>query len=230
MSNEHNTKCLCGKGTVHFHFDNYGRSHSQLNCPECSRRYHVNPFGLLPRHIPLKFPKDEMSRRIHNLQWHVSHKEPMYHPRDTLDLMTDEEKIIMYGPDWSTRDYWWYNRNDATGRISLMQSLMCKLAYQYTLRELLILHDCMDDSVYNPTIDSISKCYSKLSEDDIQQCFRRTIIDYKRHEELQVKWKAEQERSEEQLDECLQKQRAQHEELKRQWKECVITWEQLEEV
>ncbi len=232
MINVHDTKCLCGKGKVHSHFDLYGNFHSKLDCPECSKKYHVGVFGLLPRNIPLKYPKDELARRISGLEFRLRQHTPVYSTEDVLSFMTEEEKIAIYGPKYNNPYHWYMlNSSDNAVRAGLMHRLMREMAYHYDMRELLIMHDEMDDEIYNAEVDKMMKRYhGKLSEADVQQCLRRTIIDYKRHLEMQKKWHEERAKDEAQLYELKLQQKVQHERLERSWREDCIPWEALDKL
>ncbi len=231
MHNVHNTKCLCGKGIAHAHFDNYSNFHSWLTCPECSRKYHAHVFGLLPRHIPVKYPKDNIQKEIDRIQFRLRRSEPMYVREDINAFMTDEEKDVVYGESWRTDPIpivRYYTEEGA--KIGLMQRCMREAAYRFSQYELLRMHDHMDDSIYDEAVEKLMQKYRTLTEAEMQQCLRRAIIDYKRHKEAQSRWFRSREEEEARLHELLMQQKQQRDDLERQWKLCVIPWEELEEI
>lgn len=231
MHNVHNTKCLCGKGIAHAHFDNYSRFHSWITCPECSRKYHAHVFGLLPRHIPVKPPKDRLQKRIHSLQWHLRLEEPQYNHEDRELFLTDEERDIIYGPNWRNDSYPIIRYlGEKTGHVLVVQQLMAELAYHFSQYELLRMHDDLDDSIYNKAVEKILQKKRVITEEELQLCLRRTIIDYQKHKEAAARWLQSKEKDAEELQECLAKKRAANEELERMWQECAIPWESLEAV
>ncbi len=230
MHNVHNTKCLCGKGIAHAHFDNYSRFHAWLTCPDCSRKYHAHVFGLLPRHIPVKMPKNQLQKDINRLRFRISQDEPRYEYDDRHSFYTDEEKDELYGSSWRTDSLpiiRWHT--EKSGKILVKHHLMTLLAFKYSRKELLIMHDHVDDSIYDARVEKLMQKFQVLSDDDMQECLRRTIIDYDKHKTAVVNWRAAQAKAEEELIELLRRQKKEQEELERQWKECVIPWESLEE-
>lgn len=231
MHNVHNTKCLCGKGIAHAHFDNYSRFHSWITCPDCSRKYHAHVFGLLPRHIPVRMPKNQLQKDINRLQWHLRQEEPLYEHDDRNSFYTDEEKDELYGPSWRTDSLpiiRWHT--EKIGKILVLHRLMSLLAFKYSRKQLLIIHDRLDDSIYDATAEKILQKFHIVSEEELKECLRRTIIDYDKHKVAVINWRAAQARDEEKLMELLRRQKQEQEELERQWKECVIPWESLEAV
>ena len=231
MHNVHNTKCLCGKGIAHVHFDNYSNFHSWLTCPDCSRKYHAHVFGLLPRHIPVKHPKSKITKEISTLRYWLHNGEPMYVREDINAFMTEEEMDIVYTDSWRTDPVPMIRFFSEEGAIvGLMQRCMRVIAYQYSKYELLRIHDDMVDSIYNKEAEKLMQKYRVLSEEQLLQCFRRAIIDYERHKEAQQRWYHSREKDEQRLQELLIAEKEEKAELERKWKECVIPWEQLEEV
>lgn len=230
MHNVHTTKCLCGKGIAHAHFDNYSNFHSWLTCPECSRKYHAHVFGLLPRHIPVKYPKDKLQREIDRIQFRLRQAEPMYVREDINAFMTDEEKDVVYGDSWRTGLPIVKFFSEEGAKVGIIQRCMREIAYRCSQYELLRMHDDMYGRVYNEAVEQLIAKYRVISYEEMQQCFRRAIIDYKRHKEAQQRWWHSREEEEERLRELAAQQKQQRKDLERQWKECAIPWEELEAV
>lgn len=228
MINVHNTKCLCGKGTVHYHCDDYGHIHSKLDCPECSRKYHVTSNGLMPRHIPIKYPKDHIHKQIERLKWRLRLDYPYYPEEVEMSFMTDEEKIIVYGSADKPVRYAMRYFNHEAMRITVFHSLMRELAYKYSKHHLLVMHDHIDDSIYDAEVERIGWQHHNFTEAELQAAMRRTIIDYEKHRAQHDKWNRDTEKAEQDLQEWYAKQEEARAALRKRWDECVIPWDQLE--
>lgn len=229
---EYNVKCLCGKGKAHFHIDRWGHRHSWLSCPDCARKYHVTQNGLLPRNIPLKYPNSNTAKQIKREEKYLHEKAPWYSFQDWRHFMTEEEINIVYENRddglWLTRPF----HDDKSWKIIHGVHLMSEWAYLYTKRQLLILHDTIDDSIYTPESDKFLRQYRgrSVSEEEIVALLRRTIIDYEKHIPFQEKWKQEQQERERNLLHLRDKLRLEHEQIEELWKTAVIRWDQLEAI
>lgn len=231
MINRHDTKCLCGNGTVHFHFDTKGNPHSKLDCAKCASKYHVTPFGLLPRHVPLRYPKDKNVRESERLRNWIGSSIPRYGHAELARLMNNEELVAAYGPTKEVDILKWCDVSFRPDIRAIVHKLyiMNLLASVYTKHTLLIMHDNLVDDIYNAEAERLMRQYC-LSEGEFVALLSRTIMDYEIHEELQDWWEAEKSKMKQELYACYEKQEKQRQRIDRQQKDLLIPWSQLPKI
>lgn len=220
MTDKHIAKCRCGKGTASFYIDRHGNRHAEMTCPDCARKYNVTERGLLPRHIPLKYPRNKLVGKIKHEEWIQGLDTPLYHEEDERLFMTPDEINTMFmHPECGYTDDMW--------QIYHRISLMSDLAYLYSKRKLLILHDAIVDSVDTKEVQDFLSEHD-YSKEELVDLLRRTILDYEKHEACQEKWHQERAESAKRLEEFsaqLQEFRAGIEKL---WDTETIPWTALE--
>lgn len=197
MTDKHIAKCRCGKGTASFYIDMDGR-HAEITCPDCARKYHVTANGLLPRHIPLKYPNNRLVSRIKLEERLQMRTTPLYYDEDMLLFMTPDEIDTMFIR--TERGYSSRPDNDDTWQIYHRISLMAEFAALYSKRKLLILHDAIVDAVDTKEVKDFLFRY-RYPKDELVDLLRRTILDYEKHEACQTKWRQECAKSAKELKE-----------------------------
>jgi hypothetical protein len=224
MTDKHIAKCRCGKGTASFYIDRDGR-HAEITCPDCARKYHVTANGLLPRHIPLKYPKNKLVSRIDTEEWFQRRKTPLYYDEDRRLFMTPDEIDTMFirtEHGYSSRP-----SNDDTWQIYHRISLMSELAYLYPKRKLLMLHDAIVDSVNTKEVQDFLSEYDD-SKEELVDLLRRTILDYEKHEACQTKWQQKRAERAKELEELYAQLKEFRAGIRKLWETETIPWTALE--
>lgn len=224
MTDKHIAKCRCGKGTASFYIDMDGR-HAEITCPDCARKYHVTANGLLPRHIPLKYPNNKLVSRIDREEWFQRLKAPLYRSEDERSFMTPDEIDTVFIR--TEHGYSYRPHNDDTWRIGCRIDLMAELAYLYPKRKLLILHDAIVDAVDTKEVKDFLFRY-KYPKDELVDLLRRTILDYEKHEACQVKWRQERAERAKKLEELYAQLKEFRAGIRKLWETETIPWTALE--